>query len=311
MENELVKWLLQTLPATSSMSPGSMSRASMSLGIGDDAAVYNPDGHRVVVTSDAIIENVHFDDAISLEDVGRKALAVNLSDLAAMAAVPVAAIVNLCIPEHLSLEDVKKLYLGMLPLAEQHQVEIMGGDTNVGSSELIISVTALGNETEQGVLTMSGARAGDRIIVSGSFGGSRHGKHFSFEPRCDLALYLNENYSLTAATDVSDGLSLDLWRVAQASNVGFYIYADRIPLALELTNEVLSDEEERLDQALSDGEDFELILAVPAQAAQDVLDDKRFGSLLTEIGQFTSQREFILKSHDGIEAELTPQGYIH
>ncbi len=150
----------------------------------------------------------------------REALAVNLSDLAAMAARPLAAVIALALPRHDALRIAQELYEGLLPLAERYGVAIAGGDTNSWDAPLAVAITLLGTPGPRGPLLRSGARPGDRILVTGAFGGSILDRHFDFEPRVHEALLLASRYDLHAGIDVSDGLSLDLSRLAAASGCG-------------------------------------------------------------------------------------------
>ena len=173
-----------------------------------------------MLTVDLLTDGVDFElSKVSARCVGRKALAVNLSDLAAMAARPVAALDALALPRSGALELAKELFEGILPLAEKHGVAIAGGDTNTWDGPLVISVTLCG-EVAAGAVRRDGARPGDGIVVTGALGGSILGHHFDFEPRVAEALWLADRFTLHAGMDVSDGLSLDLWRMAQASGCG-------------------------------------------------------------------------------------------
>ncbi len=160
-----------------------------------------------------------------------------------MAAQPVAAVIALALPRHdvLALGPLglaQQLYEGLLPLADEFDVAIAGGDTNTWDGPLAISITLFGTPTTKGPLTRSGARPGDRILVTGSFGGSILGRQFDFQPRVREALLLAERYELHAGIDVSDGLSLDLNRLAAASGCGAVMELSRVPIsaaAQELT----------------------------------------------------------------------------
>jgi thiamine-monophosphate kinase len=164
-----------------------------------------------VVTVDLLTDHVDFDlTQVDPRRVGRKALAANLSDLAAMACQPLAGVIALALPRRGGMELALRLYEGMIPLAERFDVAIAGGDTNSWDGPLVISVTLMGAVTQHGPLRRAGARPGDRIIVTGSFGGSILGRQFDFEPRVHEALLLAERYPLHAGIDVSDGLSIDL-----------------------------------------------------------------------------------------------------
>ncbi len=185
--------------------------SSFAIGVRDDAAVLKLAAlGDVVLTSDLLTEGVHFRlDECTPQQVGRKALAVNLSDLAAMAARPITALVSIALPRQGASQLVRELYDGLLSLADQFQLTLAGGDTNSWSGPLVISVTLVGQVTEHGALTRCGAKPGDQLLVTGQLGGSILNKHLSFMPRVREALILNDRYTLSAGMDISDGLTLD------------------------------------------------------------------------------------------------------
>ena len=283
------------------------------LGAGDDAAVIKlSDGAHLVATTDTVMEGVDFrlgehDPAL----VGRKALAINLSDLAAMAARPVAALVSLVLPIDGGEALAKGLYAGLLPLAAEFDCAIAGGDVNSWSGPLVISVTALGEVQPGREWRRSGARPGDQILVTGSFGGSILGKHFAFTPRVSEALWLAEHLEVHAAIDVSDGLSLDLARLAEASGLGACLNLNQVPVSDAARQLSASDGMSPLEHALGDGEDFELILAVGPASAQRYLDEHPdWTSRLTMVGRFIEPRG--LWFSDGAAMKpLPPSGYQH
>ncbi len=303
MESEFIGWLRERLP----------SHPRLLLGLGDDAAVLRM-SHNCVVTSDLLTEGVDFYLAeCDPRRIGRKALAVNLSDLAAMGAKPVAAVVALALPRSGALELAKQLYEGLLPLADQFDTAIAGGDTNTWDGPLVISVTALGEPTERGVLTRSGAKPGDRVLVTGSLGGSILGRHFDFTPRIAEALLLQERYRLHSATDISDGLSLDLSHICEESGCGAELDLEAIPIHDDATRlaEQRGDGVTPLAHALSDGEDFELILAVPPEETERLLREKPLATPLTCIGEFVQHAGLWTRDAHGAVTPLTPRGYRH
>ncbi len=179
----------------------------------------------------------------------------------------------------------------MLPLAERYDLAIAGGDTNSWDGPLAISITLLGAVTPRGPLQRDGAKPGDRILVTGSFGGSILGRHLDFEPRVAEALELHARYDLHAGIDVSDGLSLDLAHVLEESRCGAVIDVDAVPIADDARRlaERLADGSTPLDHALSDGEDFELVLAVPAEEAKRMLQEQPLAVPITDIGEFVGR----------------------
>lgn len=305
METDFLKWLREKLPP----------HPNLPLGLSDDAAVLGlPRDSRCVVTTDMLNEGVDF----ALGDcdwrlVGRKALAVNLSDLAAMAARPVAAFVSLSLPRRDAMTIAQCLYEGLIPLAEEFEIAIAGGDTNTWDGGVVIGITAIGEVTGHGPLLRSGARAGDAVLVTGQFGGSILGKQFHFTPRVREALRLHANYRIHAAIDVSDGLSLDLSHIADESGCGALIDTAAVPIAADahqLAREAPQGET-ALEHALADGEDFELILAAPPDEAQRLLADQPLDCPITQIGTFVEEPGLWKESEDGSKQPLQPQGYVH
>lgn len=305
MEADFIHWVRKRLP----------QHPRLRLGPGDDAAILKWAGCRdCVVTTDMLADGIDFElDRVDPRQIGRKALAVNLSDLAAMAAEPVAVFVSVTLPRQGARELAVALFEGMIPLAEEFDTVIAGGDTNTWDGRLVINITALGEVTEHGPLLRGGAEPGDEILVTGSFGGSILGRHFDFTPRIREALLLNANYSLHAGTDVSDGLSLDLWHVVQESGCGAAIDCSQIPIsaaAYQFAEHALPGVT-ALEHALGDGEDFELILAVPPAEAQRILSDQPLDVPVTRIGRFTPEPGLWRIAADGARQVLQPRGYQH
>jgi len=288
---------------------------AVSLGIGDDAAVLDLAGaSQCVVTVDMLTDHVDFDlSQVDPRRVGRKALAVNLSDLAAMAARPLAGVVALALPRTGGKALAEALYDGMLPLADRYGLAIAGGDTNSWDGPLAISVTLLGKVTERGPLRRGGAKPGDRIVVTGAFGGSILGRHLDFEPRVHEALFLMERYNLHAGIDSSDGLSIDLAHLCSESGCGAVLDALAVPIADDARRltEGRADGSTPLDHALGDGEDFELILAVPPDEAEKLVADQPLTVSLTAIGEFIRERGLWQIDAAGRRRPLEPKGYQH
>jgi thiamine-monophosphate kinase len=305
MEQQFIAWLRERLP------PHPLLR----LGPGDDAAILRMAGiDECVITVDLLTDQVDFNLAeVDPRRVGRKALAVNLSDVAAMAARPLAAVLAVALPRIGGGELAVQLYEGILPLAEEFDVALAGGDTNSWDGPLVITATLLGQVTSRGPLRRQGAKAGDRILVTGSFGGSILGRHFDFQPRVREALLLKERYELHAGMDVSDGLALDLSRLARESGVGAIVETDRVPIHRDarLLAEKSHGARTPLEHALGDGEDFELLLAVPAGSAGQMLAEQPLDVPLTDIGQFDSRPGLRQRQGDGPERPLTPSGWEH
>lgn len=304
MENELLRWLAERIP----------THPRVSIGPGDDAALIRLGASgETLVTVDTISDGVDFHlHSTSPRRIGHKALAINLSDIAAMAGRPTAAVVALALPKQNAMSLAHELYEGLLPLAERYGVAIAGGDLQTWDGPLVISMTLLGEPSAGGPLTRRGARPGDLVVVTGAFGGSILGKHLDFEPRVAEAMLLHERYRLHAGMDVSDGLSLDLSRMCEASGCGAEIDLRRVPvsdaarqLAADGANAVSA-----LEHALGDGEDFELLLAVPPDEAARMLREQPLATPLTAIGKLVEE-----PGHWALEASgrrpLVPRGYEH
>jgi len=285
------------------------------LGPGDDAAVLRmAEVDQCAVTVDLLTDGVDFRlSEIEPRRAGRKAMAVNLSDLAAMAARPLAAVVAVALPRRDGLRLGLELFEGMLPLAERFSVAIAGGDTNSWDGPLAISVTMLGAVTPRGPLRRGGARPGDRILVTGSLGGSILGHHLDFTPRVDEALTLAERYDLHAGIDISDGLSVDLGHLVEESGCGAVLDLDAVPIAdaARKLAQQLGDGSTALDHALHDGEDFELILAVPPPEARRILAERPVDVPITDVGQFIAEPGLWQTDRAGGRRGLIPQGWQH
>jgi thiamine-monophosphate kinase len=304
MESDFHHWLRTRLPHD----------PRLLLGLGDDAAILRI-GQQAdsVVTVDLLADQVHFrGDRDDPRHIGYKALAVNLSDLAAMAARPLAAVIALNLPRSGAMELATELYEGLLPLAEQFNLVIAGGDTNCWDGPLVISVTLIGEVTEHGPLCRGGAKPGDQLLVTGAFGGSILGHHLQFTPRIREALLLNRHYTLHAGMDCSDGLSLDLSRLAEESGCGAALWLENIPIAPAAEQLALQSEDGStpLDHALADGEDFELILAVPPGEAARLLADQPLGVPLTNIGEIVTGSG-LWQDTESERRPLEARGYLH
>ncbi len=303
MELEFVDWLKPQLPP----------HPLLKLGVGDDAAILDLGLRQdCVVTTDLLTEGVDFLLAeCGGERVGRKALAVNLSDLAAMAARPVGVVVALALPSQGAAELARQIITGMLPLAEHFKVAIAGGDTNCWPGGLVVSLTAIGAVEANNAWTRHGAQPGDALLVTGSLGGSILGRHFDFQPRVEEALQLQHEFEVHAAIDISDGLSLDVARLAAASGCGVELEAAAIPIAPDAQRLSKSTNKSPLAHALSDGEDFELLLAMPEAVARRLLAEQPLDIPLTRIGEMTLKKKLWLRQPGGERIALEPRGFEH
>ena len=313
MEHQFHQWIKQNFKQAS---PDLGDDSHVIVGPGDDAAILRIDSDRcILLATDTIAQGTHFDlGKHDLESVGRKALAVNLSDIAAMGGRPESAVLNFMLPKDFGIEEAKSIFTGVEKLASQFDVAIVGGDSNRWDGKLVVGATVLGTrEKSQAGWSIDGANPGDAIIVTGEFGGSIHGRHMTFEPRVELAVYLAQKYHINAATDVSDSLSLDLNAMLLSSELK--LGADLELATIPISNDVEETElAKRLERALTDGEDFELILAVaPEQVEQLLADDwiatKQYS--LAQIGTFTDKHNQLRATDDGEQTEIQPRGYIH
>jgi len=252
-------------------------------GVGDDAAVLcGGDDWRLLLTTDMIVEGTHFNSDTPPEFIGRKALAVNLSDIAAMGGLPWAALVAAGIPRRTPVRFIERLYRGLKRQAAAYRVNVVGGDT-VRADRLTITVTLLGWVEPGREVLRSGARLGDQIFVTGRLGGSlRSGRHLSFTPRVREARAIVQRVHPTAMMDLSDGLASDLRQLAKASRVGARVFAAQIPKAPRVRS---------AEEALCDGEDFELLFTVPATRARRLDGQQVLGVRVTQIGEIVPARQ--------------------
>jgi thiamine-monophosphate kinase len=228
-------------------------------GVGDDCAVLRGEGknHFLIFKTDAVVEGVHFSAKENPELIGRKALARALSDLAAMGATPLAAVITLGLPETESVSRLRAIYRGLERLAKKYGVNLVGGETT-RAQQLFLNVALLGECRGYQPVLRSGARPGDSIFVTGKLGATQARHHLVFEPRLAEGQWLARQKIATALMDLSDGLGADLPRLAKASGVSFQIDPARLPRARGAT----------LAQALNDGEDYELLFTTSPAAAK-------------------------------------------
>jgi thiamine-monophosphate kinase len=302
-EHAFIDWIKRRVPKSS----------RMTLGPGDDAAIvaWADFPYDCVATTDMLLDGSCF----RLEEagpvrVGRKSMAVNLSDIAAMAARPVAALVSVGLPRKGGRHLAEKLFAGMQQMAELFQVPIVGGDTNSWNGPLVISVTLLGEVTDRGAVKRSGARPGDWLITTGPLGGSILSKHLDFLPRVPEALELHRAVPIHAMIDISDGLARDLHQLCKASSCGAILQADRIPISRDAEKLALTSGQTPLEHALGDGEDFELLMAIPESHARKLIDIQPLAGVeLHCIGTFVDEEVWI--DHGDGPQPLAPLGYDH
>ncbi|MDG1940983.1 MAG: thiamine-phosphate kinase [Flavobacteriaceae bacterium] len=287
-------------------------------GVGDDAAVLNLNEGQSVVTTDLLIEGVHFDlSYVPLKHLGYKSVMVNLSDVYAMNAHPTQITVSLAVSNRFPLEALEELYSGIALACKNYKVDLVGGDTSSSSTGLIISITAVGQAEEKKITYRSGAKANDLLVVSGDLGGAymglqvleREKEVFKVNPnnQPDLALYsycverqlkpearkdiieLLEEVEIVpnAMIDISDGLSSEVFHLSKASGVGCDIYEEKLPADPQTSS---TAEEFKINSStalLNGGEDYELLMAIKTEDYDKI----KGHPLLTPIGHFTDQKE--------------------
>ena len=267
-------------------------------GAGDDCALVEPPaGHNfLVLKTDCMVEGVHFLPRANALDVGWKAMMRPLSDFAATSARPQFALITLIVPKQTTSEWVKRIYRGLSRAAARFKVSIVGGETSSTRGPAVISVSVSGFvERDRGV-SRRGGKAGDDLFVTGRLGGANRGRHLRFVPRIEESRWLTRNFSIHAMIDLSDGLGADLPRLARASRLGFKIDPERLPLNPGVT----------IDNAISDGEDYELLFAISPRQRDRLQKTwrKKFPKVaLTQIGQ--------LNRPSTINHQPLSRGYVH
>jgi thiamine-monophosphate kinase len=312
-EFAFIDWLRRRTPAS----------RRVQVGPGDDtAALAWPANASCLVTTDMLLEGSCF----TLEGspiqvpgvapgsprrVGRKAMAVNLSDIAAMAGVPVAAVVAVGLPKRGGRALAEELYLGLREVADEFDTAVVGGDTNSWDGPLVISVTVLGEPGPAGVVRRAGAKVGDLLLVTGPVGGSLLGRHLDFTPRVREALALAAWLGpggLHAMIDLSDGLAADVAKLCGESGCGAVLWADAVPVA-EAARQV-QDGKPPLEHALGDGEDFELAFAVKPEVGRRLLREQPVpGITLAAVGECVAEGLWL--EEGGGRRPLEAAGWVH
>ncbi|TXD50027.1 thiamine-phosphate kinase [Polaribacter sp. IC073] len=306
-------------------------------GIGDDAAVLAASEKQTLVTTDLLIEGVHFDlSYMPLKHLGYKAVMVNLSDVYAMNGVAEQITVSIAVSNRFPLEAIEELYAGIQLACETYKVDLVGGDTTSSTKGILISVTAIGKAEKEDIVYRNGAKETDLIVVSGDLGAAylglqvleREKQVFKVDPnnqpdldnytylierqlkpeaRRDVAGLLKElEIKPTAMIDISDGLSSEIMHICSQSKVGCKIYEDKLPLDPQV---ISACEEFELDStmvALSGGEDYELLFTVPIAAFESIKTNPNFSI----IGHITAENQGLnLVTRASQEIELKAQGW--
>jgi len=300
-EFELIEWI---------RSQGGTSHSNL-LGIGDDTAILQPPANsELLLATDMLMEGTHFTfPPATPELAGRKALAVNLSDLAAMGGTPHSALVSLALPRSRGSEFAKSVMQGVMQLAAEFETQLAGGDTNSWDGPLVINVAIIGTATQSHSVKRSGAQPGDWIFVTGVLGGSLGSHHLTFQPRVREAATLKETVTIKSMIDLSDGLASDLQHILKESDVGAVIRSQQIPISQLISTEL--SPAERLQKAISDGEDFELLFTVSPEEGQRLLKQNPLEIALTHLGEITAEQGAVLLQEDGSRISLKRSGWQH
>ena len=316
-----------------------ISRAETHQGIGDDAAVLNYGGDPVIVTTDLLIEGIHFDLMYHpLKHLGYKAVIVNLSDICAMNAIPKHITVSIALSNRFSLEAIDELYEGIRIACEAYDVDLIGGDTSSSPKGLSISVTAIGSVAKERITYRSGARAGDIICVTGDLGAAYLGlqvlerekqvylaapemqpelstktylisRQLKPEARLESVKYFQKvGLMPTAMIDISDGLASDLLHICKASGTGAFIEEAQVPIHDDARMQAIEFNLDPITCALNGGEDYELLFTVsPAD-----LEKVRFMDSVYIIGEITPKEDGVkLHTSGGQIHPITAQGWTH
>jgi len=291
-------------------------KADTVVGIGDDAAVIqSPVTSRQspvkyqLITTDTLIENIHFRlKEISFFDLGYKALAVNISDIAAMGGWPTHALVTIGLPKKVLVEQVGQFYAGINSLAKRYGIDIIGGDTVASPKEIVVSITLLGEVEKEFILTRAGAKVGDAILVTGEFGEPAalrfDSRKWKVESRTREARIIAKSRIATSMIDSSDGMVRSVIEICKMSKVGARIWLDSVPIAKGAT----------LDQALYGGEEYELVFTIPRAKAIEIMEliQKKTKTKVTIVGEVVARKRGI-KLIDVHGKVLSPEsgGYEH
>ena len=309
--------------------------SDINIGIGDDAAaIRKGEGILTLTTSDMLLEGIHFDlSYISPGQLGEKALAVNISDIAAMGGTPRFFMLSIALPKDTEVDFIDNFSKGAALAAKRFSITLIGGDTVASDEKILISITLIGEVPEKEALCRNGAKPGDQIFVSGTIGDSAAGlrllkkginvesnsietrelfkKHLTPSPRVDVARYISKNHLATSMIDISDGLLKDLGHICEASKVQGKVWLNRIPLSSSYIK-AAKDYNFGINPALAGGEDYELLFTIPMERVEE-LDklEKNFDCTLTHIGEICLGDGVLLYDHENniVDPEMT--GYDH
>ena len=252
------------------------------VGVGDDLAVLKWAGDDLLLVGvDQVMDGVHFDSKKhSPRQIGRKVVNRNFSDCAAMGCLPAAIVATVALPRDYSWEMAKEFYFGLRDAADAFSCPVVGGDTGVWDGKLVATVTVLGRSAGVKPVTRGGAKAGDKIFVTGALGGSILGRHMDFVPRVEMGREIAPRAS--AMIDISDGLLRDLGNICRASDVGAIVESARVPIHLDAVELAKRDGVSAVEHALRDGEDYELLYC----CAEEIGVGSCVGRIVSEAGIF-------------------------
>jgi thiamine-monophosphate kinase len=306
--------------------------AGVILGIGDDCCVFRSSGDRVLLlTTDMLVEKIHFiAERIPPEKLGRKSLAVSLSDVAAMGGIPREAVVSLAVPSRIEISFLDALYLGMKSIAAEYEVNLLGGDTTSSPDHLVINIALTGEAREGEIIYRSGAQPGDRIFVTGFVGSSAAGldlllngnpsegfdrllnAHFDPRPHVREGRVIADSGLSQSLIDVSDGVASDLGHICEQASIGAIIEEALIPTAPEFETYCERFGRDRRHLALNVGEDYVLLGTVPEESTQKLKNALASqGCEFHVIGRITPEPGLRLQYRDGATGLLPAGGWDH
>jgi len=302
-EFDLIRWIRRQVGPS----------PSVPVGIGDDcAALALPPDTVALVTTDMLIDGVHFRSAEAPpRQVGHKAVARALSDIAAMAGDAVGVVAAIAAPRRCPSAYLQDVIRGMLAALETLRVRLVGGDMAVSDGPLTITLTCIGCARLNALATRSAARPGDMLLVTGELGGSLAGRHLTFLPRLAEVRRFREWTTLHAMIDISDGLASDAQHLVEESAVGIEIWEEAVPIGPDAVAMAQTSGRSPLEHALHDGEDYELLFTVSARDAERLLVRRDLPVKVTCIGEVISERGLWIRRRNGPRRPLDPKGWRH